>query len=83
MRLTVCSVYDAQVRAYLQPFFSRSRGEAVRSFVAACNEPEGQFKKHSSDYTLFWLGDYEDTEGVFYSAQPVPERILGAAEAVT
>lgn len=78
MRLIVCSVFDKAVGAYLQPYFARSKGEAIRSFSDACGDPQHQFNKHSIDYMLVELGYWDDSSGVFQCHEPV--RILGAHE---
>lgn len=78
----VFSVYDKGVEAFMAPFFTRSRGEALRSFLEACADPKIAFHKHPHDYSLFYLGEYDDAKGAF--SQPVaPERVLTAQEAVT
>lgn len=82
MRMQVYSVFDQAVRAYLGPFHVRSRAEAIRSFIGAVNEGKNDFKANAKDYTLFYLGDYDDNEGVYYSAQPGPESVLTALQAV-
>lgn len=82
MRLQVYSVLDLAVRAYLNPFMARTRGEAIRNFAAAVNGGQNDFKRNAADYTLYYLGDYEDTEGVYYMAQPGPEKVLTALESI-
>lgn len=77
--ITQCfSVRDTAVGAFLPPFFTRSKGEAIRSFSEACNNAEHQFAKHASDYTLFFLGAFDDNSGLFTPCEP--ERILSAME---
>lgn len=80
MRMQVYSIHDQAVKAFLLPFFVRARGEAIRSFTAAVNDEKSQFNRNYGDYTLFYLGDYDDTEGVFYSAQPQPEPVVRAGD---
>lgn len=78
MKLLMFSVYDKAVKAYMQPFFSRSRGEALRSFVDACNDEKRDLKKHATDFTLHYLGEWDDGSGI---SSPVdPERIISASE---
>lgn len=59
----LCSIYDSAVKAYLQPFFQRTRGEALRSFRAAVNEEGHNFQVHAADYTLFVIGEFDEDTG--------------------
>lgn len=65
--LQIFTVYDSKAEAYLQPFYSRSKGESLRSFHEACNDPNHAFFKHAGDFTLFHLGEWNELEGKFVS----------------
>lgn len=60
-KFVVCSVADAAVGAFMQPFFARSIGEARRSFGDAVNDPKMEFGKHPRDYELVHLGNWDDS----------------------
>ncbi|QCQ84942.1 nonstructural protein [Blackfly microvirus SF02] len=78
MKMLIFTVFDSAVGAHLQPFFSRSMGEAIRSFQDAVNDPKTQFNAHSMDYTLFLHGSFDDNGGMFDTA--APERVSSAVE---
>lgn len=59
----IFSVYDSKVGAYAQPFFMRSKGEALRGWEDVVNDPSTNFYKHPEDYTLFELGEYDELSG--------------------
>lgn len=80
MIMQVFTVFDKAVGAHLQPFFCRSKGEALRSFTEAVNDPKNNFNRHSADYTLVYLGTYDDNSGLFATQDPV--RIISAQELV-
>lgn len=80
MKLNVYTVFDKAVNAYMQPFFCRSKGEAIRSFSEACSDKSSNFFKYSQDYILVELGEYDDQTGLFISREPM--RIIGAHEVV-
>lgn len=61
----IYSVYDSKVECFLQPFFMRSRGEAIRGFTELCNDNSTNFGKYPSDFTLFELGEYVDSNCKF------------------
>lgn len=78
MKLQMFAVLDQAVGAFLQPFFSRAKGEAIRSFSDAVNDKEHMFFRHSTDYVLFFLGEFDDSSGIFVGVEPV--RVLAARE---
>jgi len=63
MKVKIFTTYDSKAEAYLQPFFMRSRGEALRGWETICNDPNSQFHKHPSDFTLFEIGEYDEQTG--------------------
>lgn len=71
MKLLVFTVFDSAAVAYLQPFFARSEGEAIRMFSTAASSEDHQFARHAADYTLFKIGTFEDSTGQVESHPPV------------
>lgn len=64
MKLKIYSVYDNKVGVFNRPFFSRSDQEAVRAF--AFNGKQDRFMSdNSSDYDLFFMGEFDDESGDF------------------
>lgn len=63
MILKVFAVYDSKVQAYMAPFFMRTRGEAARSWEGVVNKPDTAFCAHPADFTLFEVGEYDDSNG--------------------
>lgn len=62
----VFSVFDSKISAYMQPFFMRSRGEAIRAFSDILHDEKSAFAKYPEDYTLFELGEYDDSNACFH-----------------
>lgn len=81
MILKIYSVHDGAVGAFLQPFFARSNGEALRSFQDAINDEKHPFHAHVHDYHLLYLGTFDDGNGAVTPADP-PERLLSGTEAI-
>lgn len=79
MILKVFAVLDVKVAAYLQPFFMRTAGEAVRAFTGAVNSPETQFGKNPEDYSLFELGEFNDMNGLL-TALDHPKQVIKASD---
>lgn len=66
MKRIVCAVWDSAVQSYGQPFFTRARGEATRSFTDEVNKKDGNaLNAHPEDYELRYLGLYDDESGTF------------------
>lgn len=81
MQLVVTAIRDQAVGAFMQPFFSRSRGEAIRSFTDACADVKSPFHVHPKDFVLFFLGTWDDqTAGLTSVASP--EALLTALDAI-
>ncbi|AXH75806.1 MAG: nonstructural protein [Microviridae sp.] len=80
MKLEVFTVYDRQINAHMQPFFCRTKGEAIRSFTEAVNDPSKPFGKYSTDYSLMCLGEFDDGSGTFVCHDPV--RVISANEVI-
>ncbi len=62
--MKIFTVYDSKAEAFVHHFFSLTAGTAVRSFEQAVNEESHEFAKFAGDYTLFQVGEIEDSTGV-------------------
>ena len=65
MILQVFSVYDTKAEAFLPPVFMHSKGEMIRAFGDAANDPQHQFHRHPADYVLFHLGEWDNGSSYF------------------
>ena len=79
MNQRMFTVYDHKASAYLLPFFSQTKGTAIRSFTESCNDPQSTFFKYPEDFTLFELGEYDDSTAELF-IHPSPEPIGKAIE---
>lgn len=70
--MKIFTVHDAKASYYLPPFFARTKGEAVRTFTQAVNDPQHQIGQNHADYTLFEIGDYDEQTGVITAINPTP-----------
>jgi len=74
----IFSVRDNKADAFLPPFFLPNRAMAVRSFGECANHPSHQFCKHSTDYALFELGEFDDHSGML-DRHDTPEMVAVAS----
>lgn len=77
MIVEMYSVHDKQVGAFLPAFSARAKGEAIRMFYDACKQNE-RFRDHAADYTLYFVGHWDDVAGRFTAVDP--DRVLSAQE---
>ncbi len=63
MILQIFSVYDEKAKAYLAPFFMPQVGQAVRIFANMANDQDHAFGNNPEDYTLYQLGELDDSTG--------------------
>lgn len=61
----VFTVYDEKSNAYLQPFFLDTVGQAIRAITDCVNDDNHSFCRHTGDYTLFLLGEFDDSTATF------------------
>lgn len=75
--LKVFTVYDEKAEAYLDPKFCNSVGEMVRAFAHAASSEGHDFNRFASDFTLFFIGEWDPRTGEF---TPSPtKQSLGTA----
>lgn len=58
-------VYDSAAHAFLPPFFTQTTDQAIRAFRDLANDKNHNFGRYPSDYTLFFVGDWEDADASF------------------
>lgn len=61
----VFAVFDQKVGAYAQPFFCVNLEVAKRSFAAAAADKTLTLGQFPTDYTLFHLGEFDDSTAHF------------------
>lgn len=70
MILNIFAIHDSKAEAYMTPFFMRNNGEALRGFMDSMENSESPFHKWPQDYTLFWIGVYDDETGIIEHRTP-------------
>lgn len=74
MNLKAFTVYDEKAHAYITPFFMHHEGMALRTFMNMVNDPDHQFGLNPEDYTLYYIGEFDDMAGTLI---PLPKEELG------
>lgn len=78
MRTNVYSVFDRAAAAYLHPYNQVNHASAIRSFGQACRSDAHQFAQYPEDYTLFYIGEFDEQTGKLHPI--TPEKIISALE---
>lgn len=68
MILRMYSIYDGAVSAYLKPFFSDHKANAIRAFIQLVNDKgnlDNAIAQHPDQFTLFEIGIFDSNSGVF------------------
>lgn len=63
-------VYDSAAELYLEPFFAPTIEVAIRGFREAVMKEGHQFNKFPADYTLFHIGSFSGSTGMFTVGTP-------------
>lgn len=80
MLYSMFSVFDKTAAVYMQPFCSRTAGEAVRSFRDGVNTPGTPMFTASADFSLFKVGIFDDVTGTVQSFDTAPVLIVHGSE---
>lgn len=78
MKMRMYSVFDKAISAFTPPFCCRTDGEAKRSFAQEAVNANAQIGKHKSDYSLFFIGYFDDALGACSAAEGGPICIAEA-----
>lgn len=76
MILKIFTVRDNVANAYLQPFFSVNEGSAIRSLSEVVADASHPFGKHPADYSLWFIGTFDDSTGVCVPSEPTRQLSL-------
>ena len=63
MKLNAYTIYDVASGIYMRPFFSQADGQAIRGFKDISLDENHEVGKHPEDYTLYRVGQFNDTTG--------------------
>lgn len=75
----IYAIYDAAAKAYLSPVFQQTDGLAIRAWIRTVCDDQTQFAQNPEDYTLFLIGEYDDSTAKITSL-PTPQSLGTALE---
>lgn len=72
--LGMFTIFDSKAEAYLQPFFEMTIATAKRKFHQSINSEGTPFNEYTEDYALFYLGEFNQAEGIF-ALEQTPKHV--------
>lgn len=81
MKLDIYTIRDRVAGAYLQPFFTHTKGTAIRSLLAELQRPDCPLAQNPGDYDLYYLGVWQDSDGrILADADNSPVHVIAIAD---
>lgn len=70
MKTKMFSVYDSKMTLYGTPFFTPREAVAKRMFKDLVSDSNTTVSKNPEDFSLYYLGEFDDEFGTFDSVKP-------------
>lgn len=72
--------FDSKLQVWMNPMFFLHSGQAERTWVDLCNQPESILAKHPDDFAIYQVGEFDDATGEIISIHP-PVQLMTASAA--
>lgn len=82
MELKAFSIRDAKAEIFNPPFFTKTHGEAERTFTELVRDEKTMVGKYPDDYDLYFIGSYDDQTGKI-KALDTPQHLIKAVQIST
>lgn len=78
--MKIFALYDKATAVYGPPMFFTTTGVAMRAIGDEVNRaaPDNNLHNHASDFTLFYIGEYEDGTAAFTNTRI--EKVMELSE---
>ena len=81
MIVQIYSIYDSVSQSFVTPFYMHNDGLAIRAFSDNVNDSQGgNLFKHSEQFTLFHLGEFDDSDASILLNDAGPKAIALGVE---
>lgn len=58
----IYTIYDSKAETYLNPFYFKNKGEAIRAWTETVNDGKSTMSKYPEDFTLFKIGEFDENK---------------------
>lgn len=79
-KLLLYSVFDSKVQLFAEPFFMRTRGEALRGWQEVANDKNTNICRYAEDFSLMEIGSFDESTGTFENLPSGPQNMGLAAQ---
>lgn len=59
MILSVFTILDSKIGSYMNPFYAKNKGQALRDFIDLMKDSQSVISKHPEDYSLYEIGSFD------------------------
>lgn len=66
----IFTVYDNKAQAFGNPFLMENKSTAIRAFTFAANDKTNDIGRYPEDFTLFYMGQFNDADASIEHVQP-------------
>ena len=80
MKINLYAVRDTKSMTFGRPFLLQNDEMAMRSFMSAVTGADEPMSEYPDDYTLYRIGEYDDTTGLIEGHNP--DRVCTGLEMV-
>ena len=70
MKTEIYAIYDSKAQVYNKPFHQVNQAVAMRTATDLANDSNSEIAKNPEDYTMFYLGNYDDQTAQFDLCEP-------------
>ena len=79
MKINLYTIYDSQAQRAINPFPRDNDNVAKRDFANSLVDPASPFSRNPSDYTLYYVGEWDD-ETMIIAPLTEPTRIINGKD---
>ena len=81
MKQKIYAVKDIVAEEFQPPFFLKNDALAIKEFGKACENKETQWYQHPSDYSMYYLGEFDTETGTLTESEL--KQLANATQFVT
>lgn len=69
--MNIYTIHDSKAKAFMTPWFQANDQTAIRICKDTVNKPGHPFSTNAEDFSLFHIGEYDETTGKINPVNPI------------